>query len=244
MKQSEHLDRLLKNWEFDPHTLSVREVEIRGDRTVLQMRVDMGVLQLETTGRPDGVHPHGAETYLDYLLHRELETPTFVLNEDECTEVDREFMQFYHRRICWLRLQRYREAVVDADHTLKLMQVAHQHSPDEEWNHAHEQYLPFVWFHRTQAEALAELEDHGAEAAIEAVSKGLENIRAIFVEHDVEDQYEDDELVDRLTKLRESLREEYKVGKTLLEQLEDAVRSEQYERAAELRDELARRQAS
>jgi hypothetical protein len=243
MKQSQHLDRLLRGWKFDPHTLSVREVELTKDRTVLQMRVDMGILQLETSGRPDGAKPQGAETYLDYLLHRELEEPQFVLSDAECTEVDREFMQFYHRRICWLRLQRYRDAVADADHTLRLMEVAHQHSPDDEWNHSHEQYRPFVWFHRTQAEAFAELETHGAEAAIEAVSKGLEAIRVIFAEHEVEDQFESDELVVRLVELRESLRREYQVGKTLSEQLEDAVRSEQYELAAELRDELARRQA-
>ncbi len=244
MKHDLHLDRLLKEWEFDPHTLSVRKVDLADDRQVLQMRVDMGVLQLECEGRPDGEKPSGAETYLDYLLHRQLESPDFQLNDSECTEVDREFMQFYHRRICWLRLQDYRRAVIDADHTLKLMQVAHTHSPDEEWSSSHEQYRPFVWFHRTQAEALAELEENGPEEAIEAVSKGLEEIRQIFLTHDVEEQFESDELVVRLIELRESLRKEYDVGQTLLEQLEDAVEKEQYERAAQLRDELARRQAS
>ncbi len=44
--------------------------------------------------------------------------------------------------------------------------------------------------------------------------------------------------------MRESLRKEYKVGKTLDERLADAVASEQYELAAQLRDELARRHAS
>lgn len=243
MKRDLHLDRLLKHWKFDPQTLSVRIVKGTDGRDVIQMRVDMGILQLETRGRPDGTTPEGAGTYLDYLLHRELEDGLFKLNEDECSEVDREFMQYYHRRICWLRLQYYRRAVIDADHTLKLMAVAHQHSPDEEWSASHEQYRPFVWFHRTQAEALAELEENGPEEAIQAVSNGLDAIRAIFVEHEVEDQFDADELVIRLVELRESLRKEYDVGRTLQEQLDDAVESEQYELAAELRDQLARRQA-
>ena len=32
-------------------------------------------------------------------------------------------MQYYHRRICWLRLQYYQRAVMDADHTLRLMDL-------------------------------------------------------------------------------------------------------------------------
>lgn len=244
MKRHQNIDRLLQQWKFDPHSLSVRLVEGKDGRDVIQMRVDMGILQLETTGRPDGEMPEGAATYLDYLLHRQLDNPDFELTDLECAEIDREFVQFYHRRICWLRLQEYRKAVVDADHTLKLMDVSDVHSPDEEWSASHEQYRPFVWFHRTQAEALAELEEFGPEEAIEAVSKGLEAIRQVFAKHEVEDQFEADELVIRLVDLRESLRKEYDVGRTLQEQLEDAVQHEQYERAAQLRDELARRHAS
>ena len=44
----------------------------------------------------------------------------------------------------------------------------------------------------------------------------------------------------RLTQLRESLRREYGVGRTLHEQLADAVAAEEYELAARIRDELAR----
>jgi hypothetical protein len=244
MKRDLHLDRLLKQWKFDPHTLSVRIVKGKDDRDVIQMRVDMGMLQLETTDRPDGEKPHKHPTFLDYLTSRRLEDSTFQLTDDECGEVDREFMQFYHRRICWLRLQFYRRAVMDADHTIKLMEIAHQHSPDEEWSGSHEQYRPFVWFHRTQAEALAELEENGAEQAVQAVTEGLEAIRQIFEQHEVEEQFESDELVVRLIELRESLRREYDVGRTLQEQLDDAVQTEQYEKAAELRDELAKRHAS
>ena len=94
------------------------------------------------------------------------------------------------------------------------------------------------------AEALAELEENGAEEAVQAVTRGLDAIRQIFTEHDVEEQFESDELVVRLVELRESLRREYDVGRTLQEQLDEAVQKEQYEKAAELRDELNRRHAS
>jgi hypothetical protein len=114
-------------------------------------------------------------------------------------------------------------------------------SPDEEWSGSHEQYRPFVLFHRTQAEALGELEENTAEEAVQAINVGLEKIREFFVKHDAEDHFDEDELVVRLIELRESLRSEYAVGQTLKEQLADAVAQEQYELAARLRDELTRR---
>ena len=88
------------------------------------------------------------------------------------------------------------------------------------------------------------MEDSGAEAAVQAINGGLDQIRSIFEEHEAEDHYDSDELVVRLLELREELRREYAVGKTLEERLNEAVATEQYELAARLRDELARRAAN
>ncbi len=243
MKRAQHLDHLLSKWAFDPNTLNSRMVKGADGREVIQMRVDMGILQLETTGRPDGSQPHGCETYLDYVQGLLLDDPDRKLDEGECGEVDREFMQFYHRRICWLRLQHYQRAVMDADHTLLLMDVSEKVSPDEDWTNSHEQYRPFVLFHRTQAEALAELEANGAEEAVQAINSGLEEIHKFFVKHGAEEHFDEDELVTRLIDLRESLRTEYSVGRTLKERLAEAVAEEHYELAAKLRDELSRRES-
>lgn len=242
MKRNPHLDDLLSKWKFDPSTLNVRLIKGRDGRDVIQMRVDMGILQLETTSRPDGGSVHGHESMLDYLQQKQLEEPNYVLNEDECGEVDREFMQFYHRRICWLRLQFYHRAVMDADHTLRLMDLTSTMSPEEEWSQTHEQYRPFVLFHRTQADALGELEEDTAEDAVQAINIGLESMRNFFIKHEAEEHFDSDELVVRLVELRESLRSEYSVGQTLPEKLADAVEQEQYELAARLRDELTRRE--
>lgn len=242
MSDAERIDEVLRNWTYDPSTLSVRLVNGADGRDVLQMRIDMGILQMELNGRPDGTRPKDCETYFDYLTGQAVRFgDEFAMGEEECNEVDREFVQFYHRRICWLRLQSYRRAVADADHTLALMDFCKKHSPDDQWTISHEQYRPFVLFHRTQASALAELEDKDAEAAVEAINQGLDRMREVFVEYDAEEQFEEDELVMRLKELRETLRKEYDVGRTLLEQLADAVASEQYELAAKIRDELERR---
>ena len=65
--------------------------------------------------------------------------------------------------------------------------------------------------------------------------------RAMFVEYEAEERFEEDELVTRLVELRESLRDHYTVGRTLDEQLTDAVAREQYELAAQIRDKISKR---
>ena len=71
MDPPQHLDDTLENWPYDPTAVSVRVVEGGDKRDVIQMRVELGVLQLETTGRPDGWRPEGEDTYAWYRLEND-----------------------------------------------------------------------------------------------------------------------------------------------------------------------------
>ena len=238
----DHIDRLLREWPYDPQGISVRMKTGVDGREVLQMRLDLGLLQLETSGRPDGTRPYDQPTFFAHMQKKaEAEGETFQMSEEECEEADREFVQYYHRRVCWLALREFDQAVADADHTLALMDFCKEFSPDDQWTLSHEQYRPFVLFHRTQAAALAKLGEGGAEVAVEELNQGLERIRQVFADYEAEEEFDEDELVSRLIELRESLRQHFGVGQTLQEQLQDAVAHEKYELAAEIRDQLAKR---
>jgi hypothetical protein len=242
MSEPHDIDFILRQWPFKPGVIAARLVRAGDDREVLQMRIEMGLLQMEVTGRPDGEHPGGADTCLEWLQElARVEGEAFVLNEEHCMQIDREFLQYYHRRICCLALRQFARAVADADYTLALMDFVAGHSPNQQWTLSHEQYRPFVLFHRIQASAMLDLEESGAETAIETINQGLDQMREIFVKFGAEEQFDQDELVRQLGAMKESLRQEYKVGKTLAEQLADAVAAEEYERAARLRDEIAKR---
>ena len=249
MEYRQDIDEILKEWPFNPEAINVRLL-VSTQRKVLQMRIDLGVLQLETEGRPDGVNFQGAATYFEYLQKQlvEKESDGVELDDETCLEIDREFLQFYHRRVCWLQLKEFKLAVKDADHTLALMDFCKIHSEDAQWTISHEQYRPFVLYHRTQAAALSHLngeeesEDRNeVELAIEEVNQGLVQLEDLFVEYEAEEQFEDDELVKRLTEFREGLRERYEIGMTLSEQLESAIQQEDYELAADLRDQISHR---
>ncbi len=244
MEERQEIDHILKQWPYDPNSINVRRVNTP-DRTVLQLRLDMGLLQLEVEGRPDGKQPHGAVTYLAHLQHQaEKLAPLFVLSEEQCSEVDREFVQYYHRRICWLHLHEFDSAVKDADHTLSMMDFCKTCSPDENWTLTHEQYRPFVLYHRTQAAALALLEsdaENSGELAIEVVNQGLATIQHLFDEYEATEQFETDELVVQLREFQKNLRQRYRVDRTLQEKLSDAIAEENFELAAQLRDQLSLR---
>ena len=241
-EQQYDIDFVLGQWPFKPGVIAARLIRGADGRELIQMRIEMGLLQMETTGRPDGEHPGGVDTCLDWL--RELaraQGESFAMTEEHCMEIDREFVQFYHRRICSLALRQFARAIADAEYTLALMDFIAAHSPNPQWTLLHEQYRPFVLFHRVQATALLALEEHGPEAAIETINSGFSEMREVFAKFGAEEQFEQDELVGQLTAMKESLRQEYRVGKTLAEQLSDAVAAEEYERAARLRDEISKR---
>jgi hypothetical protein len=245
MARRQDIDSILKNWTFEPGEVAARMVRGADGRDVLQMRIEMGLIQLEVDGRPDGERPGGADTYYDYLVGMAVSVgDDFVLSEEQCAEADREFVQFYQRRLCWLALREFSRAVADADHTLAFMDFSRDYSPSDDWTEAHEQYRPFVLFQRSQAAALGALEEHGPDRAVEEINHGLVRMKEVYEQSDQDEPFEDDELVERLTELRESLRQHFSLEPSLDEQLAAAVASEQYELAARIRDEIAKRKHS
>ena len=174
-----NLDKILRDWAFEPGRPVVRKVAGSDGRDLLQMRVDMGILQLETAGRPDGEKPEGFATYYDYLVSAAFQEGTeFALGEARQQEVDREFFQFYHRRICWLTLNEYERAAADAEHSLRLMDFSSANAADRDWALMHEQYRPFVMFHQVQATALTRLQSDEPEGAVQVIDAGLESLSA------------------------------------------------------------------
>ncbi|MER3414682.1 MAG: DNA helicase UvrBC [Gemmataceae bacterium] len=242
---SQDIDRALWGWEYKPGIVQARLVDASDGRQVLQMRVDLGVLQMELSGRPDGTRPHGFPTYLDYLRHQadlcQRAERAFKLTEEQCVEADREFVQYYHRRLCWLALRNFQRAIADADHTLAFMDFVRQYSPSEEYTLSHEQYRGFVLFHRTQAAAALALEKDDPERALDEIDQGLEKIRAFFAEHGLEERMEEDGMVRQLRRIDRDIRQLHGIETTLRERLAIAVANEDYETAARLRDALRRR---
>lgn len=248
------IDDALSGWPYEPEPGEVlaREVRTRDGRAVVQIRVELGILQMESHGRPDGVRPHGFSTYLDYLRHRAAgrglapggKSPPWTMSEDQSLEADREFVQYHHRRVAWLSLERHDRALEDADHTLALMDFVHRHGNSPESIASQERLRGLVLFQRTRAAAAIALEGDKPEDAIEAVRDGIDRLAAHRRAWEAEnegDETPNGALLEQLKILECDIRKNFKVPKTLKEQLDEAVSLEDYERAAKIRDQMRTR---
>ena len=59
------LSKFLDEWPYEQGKINVRLIEGDDGEPRIQLRLDLGVLQLKTMGRPDGVRPGGFESLLE-----------------------------------------------------------------------------------------------------------------------------------------------------------------------------------
>ena len=64
------LNWLVKDWSHEPGSIKVRKIMGLDGREKLQLRIDLGLLQMEMEGRPDGQRPHNCESLLAYHQRR------------------------------------------------------------------------------------------------------------------------------------------------------------------------------
>src|SRR5436190_18482040 len=99
------LSDLLCDWPYEPCQLQVRKITGSDGREKLQLRLDMGVLQMEMKGRPVGQEPHGFESELAHQQNRAKELgDEFSLAENEVAELQAEGVQYYHRYLALFQL--------------------------------------------------------------------------------------------------------------------------------------------
>ena len=64
------ITKLLRTWQYEPSTLNVRILEAEDGRELIQLRIELGVIQMEMNGRPDGVVQDGYPSLLALLEER------------------------------------------------------------------------------------------------------------------------------------------------------------------------------
>lgn len=253
------IDEALRSWPHDPRDGEVvaRVVRAKNGRSVLQIRLELGLMQMEVVGRPDGTRPLGFDTYLDFLRQRSMRDESnggaWRLGPGHCEEIDRELVQYTHRRMAWLSLHEYRRALADADHTLAMLDFVGQHAPDAGYAARHERFRGMVIYHRTQAAVALALESREPEQAVQVVRDGIDRLEAHLEPKEDEEEAEESGsgeratlptdllLLEQLRELEAEIRRLHPIPKSLQQQLAEAVGREDYEAAAKLRDTIRRR---
>lgn len=246
----EDISELLEKWPFDPSRVQARLLERPGSPPLIQLRVDMGVLQMFQDGRPDGSHPGGYSSILHQykalmqrLKKRGASPELFVIPPEDFPEIDRELLQYHHRTLAFFALGDHARAARDANHGLELLLFAVSHSKDATYAARHERSIPLLIFERARARALASLDGHKPELAVRHIEEGIRLLQGHVKNSKVEMGSETSRELAFLKRWARKLRLAHGLAPSLEEQLQEAVRRENYEEAARIRDEIKRRKS-
>lgn len=238
------LRTILEGWPYEPGKISVRKIIGRDGRQKIQMRIDLGLLQLETEGRPDGERPHEQQFVFDWYERRRAQHVSvhgddeeFALTTDDCRELRQEAYLVYQRYLAEFVLEEYDTVERDTTLSLRMIDFCERYGGSDRDRDALLAQRPYVLMMRARARVYGALERADYDAALLCLSEGLDAVRAAL--HDGDDAAEANEL-----RILADLRAEVMrripadAAARLRMELQDAVMREDYEHAARLRDRL------
>jgi len=238
---------VLKSWEYDAQQdMMVRRIKGINRRVKIQMRLDLGILQMEQEGRPDGKRPHRKESLLGYFmdivdeLERKYGTAAdFTLDKEDCYALQQEGVQYYYRYLCFFQLGDYKRAERDTARNLRLFDFVKKYALDKKYIEEFEQYRPYVMMMNTRAKVLSALKSKDTPRAMDEIRDGIDKIEDVYKEGDVVYSKQKTE-VTFLKSWADEIIKSYTPSKKqrLAEELKVAVENEEYEKAAKIRDKL------
>lgn len=238
---------VLKGWDYEPGTINVRKVNGADGHPKLQMRLDLGLLQMELTGRPDGRRPHGFESLLDYhemqlAEHRSQngDEEGFHLNSDQCQALREEAVMYYHRYLSLFVLGDFPGVIRDTERNIRLLDICGKFALEEQDQLVLEQYRPYIIMMRTRAAASIQFRKRRHAEALRILMDGIGEIRQFFKRFGQPRAYKRANEVRVLRRFARDIRKRLPVDpiKKLNAQLQRAIADERYEEAARLRDEI------
>ena len=242
------ISHLLGQWDYKPGQVVVRKFKGRDGADKIQLRVDLGLLQMNAEGRPDGKRPFGHNSLFEYhqaKLYKHVEAHNgsdagFKLDAEDCSKLQLEALQFHHRYICLLQLADYAGVIRDAERNLAVFDFVGRHAAGDELVWSFRQFQPQLMMILTRARAMQFLECNDYAAAIERVEAGLQDIREFYrLQSRAETMDQSGELQSLEAWLAEIRQNRPLSPREKLEQaLSEAVKSEDYEKAAKVRDAL------
>lgn len=238
---------IIKDWPYDPDKITVRKILGDDGREKVQMRVDLGVLQMEAIGRPDGQKPHGCESLLHYhreQLEKYIEVNGsdvgFELTTEECRALREEAFMYYQRYLSAFVLEDFEAVVRDTQRNLDVLDLCNQCGANQNDRFFLEQYRPYILMMNTRARAFLAENNEDLRSALQIVEDGIEKIGQFFEDFDQPETLQDSQEIQILQALRDELegKQPLSPSEALNRRLQTALVEERYEEAARIRDEI------
>jgi hypothetical protein len=238
------LNTILKDWPHESGAIKVRKILGLDGREKLQLRIDLGVLQMEMAGRPDGVRPNGCESLLVYHQQRanraEEKGEEYELSPEQCTELQQEGIQYYHRYLSLFQINEFAGVVRDTQRNLDLFNFVTEHTDREELSWTMQQFRPYVLMMNTRAKASILLAQGKFAEAMLQIQYGRDAIADFFQRSSAPELAAKSSEIAFLEEWLEEVRAKRPLSKleVMQREMESAIAGELYERAAELRDAI------
>jgi hypothetical protein len=238
------LNTILKDWPHENGNVKVRKIAGLDGREKLQLRVDLGVLQMEMTGRPDGQRPHNCESVLEYHQRRAVRAAEkgedYELTPEECAELQQEGIQYYHRYLSLFQINDFAGVVRDTQRNLDLFTFVTEHTDRDELSWSLQQFRPYVLMMNTRAKASILLAQGRFGEAMSEIERGRDAIAEFFQHSNFPELVSKSSEIAFLDEWLEEVKTKRPLSKLEIMQreMETAIGKELYERAAELRDAI------
>ena len=242
------LRTILDGWEYEPGKISVRKIIGRDGHEKIQTRVDLGLLQLEPVGRPDGRRPYGYDSMLTFFetrlrdhIARGGDDAGYELLPEDCRDLRHEDHLCYQRYLSLFVLEEYEGVERDTEWNLRLIELCRRYAETEYDRTALESQWGYVLMMHTRAKVYQAVDAKQFDIAPALLEHGRQRL----LEWESSEERADDESAAPELEVLDALREEVfdrmpaDAVPRLEWELNEALAGEDYERAAELRDQLS-----
>ena len=237
---------IMEGWEYRAGRTTVRRITGSDGKEKIQLRLQLGLLQMEASGRPDGTRPYGFESLLEYFtniidkLKKDNKDDQFELSEQDSADIRDEATQYYYRYLSLFDLGDYKGVVRDTDRNLKVFDLIKQYAKTDADKFSLEQFRPYVAMMNSRSRANIALEDNDLAAAYKCLQEGMEQVRTFFQNYGQPNLAEKSDEFRILRKQADELKDGLPRDplEVLRDKLATAIKEERFEEAARLRDKV------
>jgi len=196
------LDRILQVINLDEdHPIRILTIEDGREVVVVQPNA-FTVSRIYATGRPDGVRPHGLDSYYDYYFSKlekyEEENGSrdgFELTEEEWDTLFEESFHRYTRYLLFAGIKRWQDVRRDTDINLSVTNLAREFAPSEiAWRSY--QYKGYMIMMNSIAKAELSLQEDDPNTALQHIDMGIQQI-GVFCGECLREEHGDAENITR-----------------------------------------------
>lgn len=240
------------DWKAGAGGICTRVITDAEGHEQIQLQVEMGVLQMEAQGRPDGQRFRGHVFACEFIEH-ELAMENDV-TEDDWESLERELQQLNYRRLSYAALV---DEAVQADRRERAVELIDRAFDDIDYCLRATELMkscpdgcdptfinmrPALVFNRARLRSRRFVLLGEFEEAIDAALGGIPILDEVLSEMGFDDEQRgQDAGIAFLRQNADRLRDKHGIQRTLRERLRDAIDREDFQLASQLHEELARR---